>query len=289
MILAALVATTGTVAVAQDADFFLPYDRERGELSPGTQAPSVENMLSTIRTGTPGALIATLEYGERVECGACVGPLQRNLLESDNSEVRRISAWWLRRRIFASGPIVRSLRATLADDGDPVRRARAAEALGEFLDPHSLAPLSDAALGDTVPFVRATAVRALGRLNHPGGNEVIGDALSDVDVEVRRSAIGVVLRVNFFREYDAILDALDDSDPEVQRRAATLVGELGIATGVEPLSALLVGSPDRDVRQAAAWSLGRLGGAAARAALTSAQQSETDSLVLDAVAIALRM
>ncbi|MCC7536830.1 MAG: HEAT repeat domain-containing protein, partial [Deltaproteobacteria bacterium] len=52
---------------------------------------------------------------------------------------------------------------------------------------------------------------------------------------------------------------------------------------------VLNGDASRDVRQAAAFALGRLGGSAAREALRSAQTTESDSLVRDAIEVALRM
>ena len=284
LVLPALGAST---AFAQEP--FDPFDRERGESSPGTQAPTRVEMMRVIESGSTNSIIAALEYGERVECHACVAPLQRNLLESGDAEVRRISAWWLRHRVFAIGAVMNSMRIVLESDADPIRRARAAMAIGEFLDPTGLAVLRDAAMTDTESVVRESAVRALGRLNHPQGNEVIGAALSDEDVSVRRAAIDVVLTVNFFRETNTILGALGDEDDLIRMRAARLAGEMRIDAAVPVLVALVQGDDNTLVRQAAAWGLGRINGEDARAALRQAQVTETESQVLDAVEVALRM
>ncbi len=145
------------------------HDRERGELSPGTQAPTPEQLMTAIESNTaPTTLVALLEYGERVECHACVPLLQRAVLEHRDPEVRRISAWWLRHRIFALAPIMAQMQDVLASDASATRRARAAMALGEFMDPAAFTPLRDAAMGDGDSGVRAAAVTALGRLNHSG-------------------------------------------------------------------------------------------------------------------------
>ena len=67
--LATTVALTLSVAPQASAqEAFVPHDRERGELSPGTQAPSTRQLLAAAEGGsTTSSLIAMLEYGERVE------------------------------------------------------------------------------------------------------------------------------------------------------------------------------------------------------------------------------
>lgn len=284
-----LGSTTASAQSPDDGTEFLPHDRERGELSPGASAPTRDAMMASITQASPEQLQALLEYGERVECHACVPLLQANLLEAGDPDVRRISAWWLRRRLFGFEAIMRSMRITLESDADPVRRSRAAEAIGEFLDPNGLTVLRDAATTDDAAVVRQSAIRALGRLNHPGGITTVAAALGDDSVEVRRAAIEQVLRLNFFREHEALITALADEDDEVRMRAARLVGEMRVEGAVTALSMLLRGDTNRDVRQAAAWSLGMINGAEARGALREAADGEEDSLVRDAIDIALRM
>jgi hypothetical protein len=284
----ALTLSVAPLASAQEA--FVPHDRERGELSPGTQAPSTEQLVRAAEGGgTTSSLIAMLEYGERVECHACVAPLTRNLLESGDSEVRRISAWWLRRRMFAIGAIMAQMKNVLETDSDPIRRARAAMAIGEFLDPNGLEPLTDAYAVDGSPEVRAAVVTALGRLNHPGGIPTIAAALDDGDLDVRRAALDHVLNVNFIREYDALIGALGDSDTMVRMRAARLTGVFGVDSAVPALVGMLSGDAEVGVRQAAAWALGKIGTAEAFAALRDAAAIEEVSLVRDAIDVAMRM
>ncbi|NOY90894.1 MAG: HEAT repeat domain-containing protein [Deltaproteobacteria bacterium] len=224
-----LVLASAGMASAQEPPTI--FDPVHGEISPGTAAPSEAELMDVIRSGAPSRLMGLLEHGEMVECNACVPLLEAKLLESGNAGVRELAAWWLRRRPFAVGAIMNRMRLTLEGDADPTRRSRAAEALGELMDAHSLVPLRRAVEGDadgaadTSAMVRASAVLALGRLNHPAGNAVIAYAIEDTDVSVRRAALSVVLIVNFYREYDALVSALGDADPVVRRRAAQLVGE----------------------------------------------------------------
>ena len=289
--LAVLLLPAGSVLSQDDSEAPLHtvYDRERGELSPGTQAPSRERMVNAIKSASPTALYSMLEYGERVECYECIPLLEKKLLDSDDAEVREIAAWWLRRRSFGFGRAMVSMKAAIAEDSDPVRRSRAAEALGEFLDPHGLPALVEAVRGDSEPMVRASAVRALGRLNAVAGNAGIAEAMGDRDASVREEALKAVLKVNFFDDQEAVLARLDDDDSQVRLRAAQLAGELRIAEAADALAGLLRTDEHAGVRQAAAFALGRMGGSTARDALNEAKDGEESSAVLDAVEVALKM
>lgn len=275
-------------AAAQGNDSAAGHDRRRGELSPGTQAPTQDVLMAAIEGGSPEQLSRILEYGERVECHSCVPLLQRQLLEHDDARVREMAAWWLRRRPFGFAAVFREIRMVLANDADPVRRARAAEALGEFMDPNGVVHLT-AALDDADARVRAAAVRGLGRINSPAGIAGIVRAFTDTDPRVREAAVAQVLYVNFFREHEALMGLLADDDAQVRRRAALALGTFRVQEATPALSAMLAGDADAMVRQAAAWALGRIGNGDARAALTARRNVEEVSLVRDAIEVALRM
>jgi len=273
-------------AFAQDNDSANGHDRARGELSPGTQAPSQATLMQAIEGGSPERLSRLLEYGERVECHACVPLLQRQLLENGDARVREMAAWWLRRRPFGFAGVFREIRTVLANDADPVRRARAAEAIGEFMDPHGVAYLA-AALEDDDAGVRAAAVRGLGRINAPAAVNGIVQAFTDSDATVREAAVAQVLYVNTFREHEALMGLLADESVEVRRRAALALGTFRVAEATPALQAMLSGDAEPMVRQAAAWSLGRIGNAGA--VLRAQLEVETSSLVRDAIRVAVRM
>jgi HEAT repeat protein len=274
---------------ADEVPFAVVYDKDQGELSPGTQAPAPERMANAIRSASPIALTAMLEYGERVECFECIPLLEQKLLGSDSAKVREMAAWWLRRRPFGYGRAAVAMRRVLTEDSDAVRRSRAAEALGEFLDVKGLPALEQAALADEVTSVRISAVRALGRLNARGGRAVLAAALGDEDAEVRRAALDQVQRVNHWDDRAALVARLGDADARVRQRAAQLVGEFRIQSAIEPLAAALRDDASASVRQAAAWALGRVGGAGAKQALTAARDQEQQPGVQDAIAIGLQM
>lgn len=287
-IFAAALLMLAAPAAAQDGNDSAAdnqYDRTRGELSPNTEAPSIARLMQAAESGTPETLSALLEYGERVECHACVPILQERLLTSDDPLVREMSAWWLRRRPFGFAAVFREIRTVLADDADPVRRARAAEALGEFMDPHGV-PFLRTALADTDARVRSAAVAGLGRINSPAGIEGIVSAFADTDAAVRETAVQQVLLVNYFRNYAELMGLLADDSVSVRRQAALSLGTFRVAEAAPALIGLLNDSEPR-VRQAAAWSLGRIGDN--RPALNAQLAAEDNSLVRDAIEVALRM
>lgn len=265
------------------------YDRVQGELSPGTSAPTPERMVNAIRSASPTAMTALLEYGERVECMECVPLLEAKLLESKDARVREMAAWWLRRRPFGYGRAAASMREVVLEDADATRRARAAEALGEFLDVGGLPMLEQAASADGDAEVRLSAVRALGRLNARGGHAAVVAAMQDDDARVRLAALDQVMKLSFFEDDAAIAEALRDADVQVRRRAAQLAGHARIERAGDGLATLLRDDRDGGVRKAAAWALGRIGGSEATSALRSAEAIEGDDGVRDAIAIALQM
>jgi HEAT repeat protein len=288
LVLALFVSTAAAVAHADDGPETREYSR-KGEVSPGTAAPSLSTLMQTIQSGSPEKIRATLEYGERVVCESCVPLLDGKLLASDDARVRELSAWWLRRQPFAAPRVSGHMKSVLASDGDPVRRARAAEALGELMDPHAVGALSDASRNDAAAPVRAAAVKALARLNSDTAGAVLGDALGDADADVRKAALSVVLRVGGFDDFAALVPLLGDDDADVRARAARLCGEHRVADAEPALTAMLMGDPEPRARRAAAWALGRIGAADGIAALGDAQASEDDSTVRDAIRVALRM
>jgi HEAT repeat protein len=288
LVLALVVSMAPLVARADDGPETREYSR-KGEVSPGTAAPSLSTLVQTIENGSPEKLRATLEYAERVVCESCVPMLDGKLLSSDDARVREMAAWWLRRQPFAAPRVLGHMKSVLTADADPVRRARAAEALGELMDPHAAFALSDASRDDAAPAVRVAAVKALARLNSDTAGAVLADALGDADAEVRKAALSVVLRVGGFDDFASLVPLLGDDDADVRARAARLCGEHRLADAETALVAMLMGDPEPRARRAAAWALGRVGGGEGTTALTEAEASEEDSGVRDAIRVALRM
>lgn len=291
-----LLCATASAQEQSGSPNFTVHDRVRGEISPGAAAPTRATLMAAIDSSSPAALSALLEYGERVECHECVPLLERRMLDPRTDRLTRESAaWWLRRRLFGFAAIFRDTRMILANDSDPARRAVAAEALGDFMDPHGVEFLAEAIRTDTDTRVRVAAIHGMARLNNIRGTAVLAEALADNSSEVQLAVLQEVQHVNFFSAPEEVLPLLGSDDAAVRRQAALVVGTLGVDMAVIPLSAMLRGDVDVMARQAAAWALGRIArshpeaAASARTTLAEVQGTETVRAVRDAIEVALRM
>jgi HEAT repeat protein len=249
---------------------------------------TADRIKSTAASGTMMAIWETLEHGERVECLDCI-PSVEPLLYDANPRTREIAAWWLRRRIFGvfgQGQVYERTVQTLQTDTDPVRRAYAANALGEFLALPGVEACAAAVERDADPNVRAAATIALGRLNDDGKG-ALSKALGDADARVKLAAIKSAGRINQFKDAPAVARLTTDGDPKVRRGAAELLGSLRAPEGVDGLLALAK-DPDANVRNAACHSLGALHDQRARPVLEDVAKNDADRLVRDQAQIALR-
>jgi len=77
----------------------------------------------------------------------------------------------------------------LLNSGDPHQRASSARALGLMDASISCSRLSEVARTDAVPWVRACATEAVGRLSDHGRVDLLVEALDDKDIRVRRVAV----------------------------------------------------------------------------------------------------
>jgi HEAT repeat protein len=258
-----------------------------------TPADRIMSVATKVLTDPAPALVwQALEHGEKVDCLDCI-PAVEQLLYVNDAKTREISAWWLRRRIFGvfgPGEAYERTIQTLQTSSDAITRARAAEALGEFLSAGGIAPVASALVKDTSPEVRAAAASALNRLNSVGPNGELALALSDGDATVRLSALRAAVRVQGFTDVAAVARLVSDSSVEVRRHAASALGSMRAKDSVAALIALtsLAQESDAVTRAEAAHALGLIGDKAALDALVAAQKNDPDMRVRDAATIALR-
>jgi hypothetical protein len=298
LLLAGLMIGGGLGAYRAQADTPKPPVRGTATVYKGIREDQVEQLSSpdriksaALRPGAPSAIWQALEHGEKVECLDCI-PTVEKLLYDGNAKNREIAAWWLRRRIFGvfgQGEVYSRAVETLKTNPEAATRARAAEALGEFLDSAGVPHVANSLVSDGEPVVRAAAARALDRLNHPGPNGELAKALGDSDENVRLSALGAATRVHGFTDVSAVARLAYDTSPVVRRHAAGALGQMRAKDSVTALIGLLSPSDESDAktRASAAHALGLIGDPSARDALMAAL-SDPDSFVQDAARIALR-
>jgi HEAT repeat protein len=242
-----------------------------------------------VLNGGPTLVWATLEHGEKVDCLDCIG-LVAPLLYDSNAKNREIAAWWLRRRIFGvfgPGEVYEQTVKTLQGDANPVRRAYAAYALGEFLQAPGIVACAAAVTGDADARVRAAAASALGRLNDDGAG-ALAKAMSDGDAGVKIAALGAAGQINSFSGVSNVASLTIDASSDVRRRAIEVLDALRAKDTIAAVAAAAQGDADAGVRAVACHALGVFGDASARAILTNLSQSDPDTFVRDQAGIALR-
>jgi len=168
----------------------------------------------------------------------------------------------------------------LEKDTDENVRAAVASGLGRFvylaemdeLDP-SLAMAIETALltaihNPDMPLeVRRRAVEAIGFSCNPEVPDIIRDAYQHEVTRMRVSALFAMGRSADRRWRKIILQELTNSDAEIRFEAVRAAGELELSEAVEPLARVLDTEQDVQIRQAAVWSLGQIGGKVAKRVL----------------------
>jgi len=234
-------------------------------------------------------------------------------LRSRHAEVRAAAVQAL--GVLGASEATGLICAMLRDKAWEVRQ-EAAVALGRLKNPEACDPLVTA-LEDSDADVREAAAMALGRL---GDRRAVGPlvlALKDQVASVRRIAAAGLSLIDpdwmslpeTLRAAEQLKLAIQDAEPAIRFFVAQLLINLGALApdtvfGLTPEDHLvspavkrkrmathifigLLEDPDRNVRQAAAESLGRLGGERARQALTRTA-GDADGDVAVAIQMALQ-
>ena len=250
---------------------------------------SPEAIKSATIGGAPTLIWATLEHGEKIECLDCI-PFVSPLLYDANPKNREIAAWWLRRRVlgvFGPGEVYEQTLQMLASGTNPLNRAYAANALGEFLFAPGVAACAQAVVADGDARVRAAAASALGRLNDDGSG-ALGQAMSDSDPSVKLAALASAGRINSFSSFSAAAGLTTDATPEVRRRAVEVLDGLNARDAVAAVAAAAQKDADAGVRAAACHALGTFADSSASSLLQNLSQNDPDQFVRDQAQIALK-
>lgn len=255
---------------------------------------SADTIKSAALSGAPTLVWEALEHGEKVECLDCIATVAPLLYDS-NAKTREIAAWWLRRRIFGvfgPGEVYSQTISTLQTSTNPVYRADAAYALGEFFLVQGIAPVATALLTDGDAGVRVAAASALGRLNDDGAG-ALATALRDSSPTVALAALASISRINSFSGTSSIAALTGHSSADVRRRAVEVLDALAVTDSVDVVAAAAKNDTDAGVRAAACHALGTFGSAtsndaSAMAILQKLAAGDPDTFVRDQAQIALQ-
>lgn len=271
-------------------------------------------VVAALKSPEAGVCVAALDVLGRKECTDAWQGVAA-ILRHQDSRVRAIAVETLGKLGVADAG--ESLRSLLTDSSWEVRRATA-EALGRLKDRQSVAALIKK-LTDTDADVREASAKALGTLGDRSAIAPLVMILNDPTSSVRRIAAAALVRLD--EDWSSSPEAQDalaqlniplselgaefrpspswpakparSSQPTAEPVAAPVAAaaaadipdkRAGLAVS---LFAMALFDFDRDVRQAAAEALGRLGGQRAEAALNRARQ-DPDVGVQQAAEFSLR-
>ncbi len=277
-----------------------------------SDANIVKLLRAALQSQEPGVCIAAADGLGRVGGGEAVEALIASL-QHHHAQVRAASVQSL--GILGAAEATMLICKMLEDKDWEVRR-EAATALGKFNNPEASDPVAKA-LDDPDGDVREAAAIALGKIGDRRAVFPLVMALKDEVSSVRRIAAAGLSRIDpdwvslaeTRRAAEKLKDAILDAEPAVRFFVAQLLVNLGemapeAAAGLAPedhlaspaikrkrmatqLFIAMLDDPDRDIRQAAAEALGRLGGDRARQALTRAA-GDSDGDVSAATQMALQ-
>ncbi len=151
-----------------------------------------------------------------------------------------------------AGDESRQVLVGLLRDGNPSRRAFAAEVMGGIGGEEEAVYLEEA-LGDEKVDVRARAADSLGKMRHRRSRPALLEALGDPAWEVRAQAVKALGRIGDEKDTAEIVHALRDSEWWVRNNAAAALRDMGEA-GEGPLAAALW-DENRFARESAAQAL----------------------------------
>ena len=212
----------------------------------------------------------------------------RILLDDADAEVRAtaVDGLWECEDVLLIKPFI----ALLQNDPAELVRARAAIALGRYMYLAELEELSTAKAAQVKQAllaahrsptetleVRRRALEALSALTDPEVHDLIAAAYQHPEEKMRVSAVFAMGHSGHTPWRSTVLKELDNPIPAIRFEAAKAAGELEAKKAVPRLIELLADS-DREIQQAAAWSLGQIGGKQAKEALRLAAKGKDEVL-----------
>jgi hypothetical protein len=218
-------------------------------------------------------------------------------LEDKDDEVRRLAIANLWED--ASPAFMEKLLHMLENDIAELARAAAAQSLGRYVllgelgkyDAAKARRVEEALLliCESAEETLEVQRRALEALSYSGRDEIpplIEDAYHHSEPKMRASALFAMGQSADDRWEEYVMGALNDPSAEMRYEAARAAGELEIAESL-PRLVELMRDIDREVIEAAIWSVGMIGGAEARQALLKFSDETLDDSLLEVIEDAL--
>jgi HEAT repeat protein len=262
----------------------------------GLDKPDVERVRAawpTIESDRRRAIVNHLDDLTESNFEADFGPIFRIGLADPEPAVRiaAIDGLWIEDDVTLIRPLIDMLQN---DESEDVR-ATAAGSLARFVlageleeIPASQAEAVVEALRDVIDDevetveVRRRAIESIGYSSAEDVPDRIDAAYEDEDERMQISAVFAMGRSADARWADVALAEADSANPEMRYEAARACGELQNVEAIPALKRLL-DDPDDQVREAAVWALGQVGGSEARRLLVAILEDE-DSADLHEIA-----
>ena len=186
--------------------------------------------------------------------------------------------------------LIRPLVHALSEDRSEMVREAAAMSLSRFAlraEMGQLQPRLAALVWETLwkaahdeqedLHVRRRALESLAYFDRPGVREAIAWAYEHEDSSMRISAVFAMGRSADEEWSGPVLDELSSMDPQMRYEAARACGELQIAGAVARLSRMTADT-DAEVKLAAVWALGQIGGPESRRVLEICSEMGDEAL-----------
>lgn len=249
---------------------------------------STGKIQNAINSGSPEAIVGAVERAEKLACLSCVAPILK-LVDHESAKVRDVAGWWLGKR-GVRGEVITSMTARFSGQ-DPVAARNAADVLAAMRD-YTTLPQLTAYLSH--PLDEASGVstaKAIAAIGHPSSAPALQAAFQSALPQVRAAAVQAMRDLRAPQGQRAAVSAAQvvpmfaDADASVRRQAAMTAGYIQDAASVSELTRLVTSDASAQVRKAAAWALGQIGGisgapgSGAADALAQAASSDTDPLV----------
>jgi len=125
--------------------------------------------------------------------------------------------------------------------------------------------------------VRRRAIESLAYFDRPEVTQLIESAYQDEEAMMRISAVFAMGRSADERWNERVVAELEQDDPQMRYEAARAAGALRVTEAV-PVLSRMVADPDLEVKLAAVWALGQIGGPEAKRVLEICSEQGDDAL-----------